>query len=133
MTEVSKECFDKMEAKMENIMKNFKILHNKQKNNEEKIANLEKYVESLEEKIKIFAKNDYELIEDLQSENMKIDKEIMDINKKLVNLDKEYSFLKESISMNKEVPEINVSDMDVIKNDIEDVKKNIGKCYKRLY
>ena len=44
MTEISTESYEKINGKMNNLLKNFKILHDKLKNDEENILKLKKHV-----------------------------------------------------------------------------------------
>ena len=56
MTDITKGAYEAIAGKINNLLKNFKLLHEKEKNSEAKTLNLEKQVGCLEEKIVAYAK-----------------------------------------------------------------------------
>ena len=65
MTEISPEFHEEINGTMNNLLKNFKLLHEKQKNGDENILKLEKHVAFSEEKIDSFIKEDSKFIKEL--------------------------------------------------------------------
>ena len=122
MTDITQESYEAIARKINNLLRNFKLINDKQKKSEEKILNLEKNVESLDEKIAAYAKEDFKFIKDLQNEHTRMENEIKDIDTKLINLDKEYVCLKESIALKQVVQEQFVSKIEVMNTDLENMK-----------